>query len=140
MAVCKKISIERPSVCMGSFDSVIKLYKREIQSASVGEISASEGFTLVIEMAAGVQTLGTVGTQAVGTRRFSGVNIGSDTTHLFLLPYAPNFESIEVKNHFIEYGGKFFTIESITNLNEANLTLMYQSSERGSTLREAAEA
>lgn len=140
MATCKRISIDRSRVCRGDLNSVISLLKREIQGVSIGDIEASEDFTVVDTPFAGIKTLGSSGESSRGVRRFAGVNISKETTHLFFVQYADLYVTIETGNHFILHDGKYYRIIAINNLNELNLTVMYQCTERGDSTKEATEA
>jgi len=140
MAKCKRIQIDRTSVCLGDYKDIIEILQRDIEAPQLGDYQAMEVLTVVDTPFAGIKTLGGINVGAHGVKRFAGVNITDETTHIFLLPFADFYMDIEIKNHFLRYDGRLFRILSVDNINEDELTIMYQCTERGDEDKEASKA
>lgn len=141
MSTCKRIKIDKNTVCMGDHRHPISIQTRIIVAPGIGESQASEDFTLYADAIAGIKTVGSTGlVSARGVRKFNGINIDNSATHLFFVMYADLFFEVEIKNNFILFNGDYYTIISVDNINEDNLEIMYQCSLRGDSSKEASNA
>ena len=131
MGVCVKI-------CASELNKQISVLKRTLVSAKMGETTASSSFETIETPWAKVITLR-------GSKRYGGVTIDEKATHLFECRYQPELILLDGDgNHFISLENppitKYYKIIEITNVDEQNVKLIFQCTERGDMTKEASNA
>ena len=66
MSTCKRIKIDKNKVCDGDRRHPISILSRSIVGANIGDLSATEAFTLVDRPIAAIITTGSVGATGSG--------------------------------------------------------------------------
>lgn len=140
MSTCKRLKVDKNKICFGDYRHVIELLSRDIKAPSIGEKQAEEVFVNIDTPYAAVKTFGGGNVGSRGIRRFNGINIDPKATHLFFVPFTDLYAAIETENNFILFSGKHYSILSVDDINEDNLTIMYQCTERGTATKEASKA
>ncbi len=121
-------------ICISDLNKKATIQLREIHPPKMNKTAPTEKFTTVYTAGFMIQTV-------MGSRRFNGVNINKNTTHIFICRFSPRIENLDgAGEHFINYKGKFYRIGPITNIDEQNKYLMFQATERGLESKEATNA
>ena len=115
---CKKI-------CISDLNKRADIVKRILQGAKIGEKKPSINFSLVFPAFFKVDTVR-------GTRRFNGVNIEKNTTHIFTTRFDPSIVDIDDDGeHFMLMDDKYYKILRSHNVDESNFWMMYECTNRG---------
>jgi hypothetical protein len=123
-----------PDTCVSEFNKKCELVTRTLVPPRFGQTKATETF-ITFDIAG--YKISTV----EGTRRFSGVAIDKNTTHLFMTRFRPKIEKLDgAGEHFMRRNGKYFRIVRITNIDEHNKYLLFQCRERGLDTEEETNA
>lgn len=133
MAVCERKRSPRRKICGGDLRNVIEIQERAIGTPAPGNVDAPITFTTVATDRASIET-------TRGTRRFSGVNIDPNTTHIFTTRRNPNASLEAAGNQFVLFEGRRFRIIRLTIDNEDPYFMMYECTERGDETAAASEA
>ena len=75
-----------------------------------------------------------------GRSKFLGVNINDATTHIFIVRYSSGTASLEVANNFVLFDNRRMKILNTVNMNEDNLFIAIECTERGDDSKESTEA
>ena len=137
MANCRTIKYIKSKLCSGDLDHLISIQTRTLGETLPGESSPSETFVTILQPWAGIIT---PELQGSGVRRFNGVTLETNTTHIFYVFYDPTISALEVNNNFILYDGERYSIVSATDMNKQKETIMIQAALTGVTLEESSEA
>ena len=131
MGVCVKI-------CAGDLNKQISVLRRTLQPPRMG-LSASEST---------FETIETPWSKIVtvrGSRRYNGVNIDKSTTHLFECRYQPELMMLDGDGEiFISLENvnitNYYKVLEITNVDEQNVKLIFQCTNRGDSEKEGSNA
>ena len=135
MAICRPKRFPKDKICTADLRHKVFIKLRQQRATKLGEQEAEEVFTTIASPFAAITTLR-------GTQRFNGINIDDRATHLFNFRYSSFLNDLDVEhgNHFIEFKNKNYRILEITNQNENNLILFFQTTERGDEDLKASDA
>lgn len=133
MAKCIRKRIPKVKICVGDLRHKIEIQTRSLSANKVGEFNPQETFSLVVTSWAGVETPN-------GSSKFLGVNINEDTTHIFVMRYSSVIANLEVANNFLLFKSRRMRILSVSNMNEDNIFLAIECTERGDDSKAASEA
>lgn len=121
-------------ICISELNKKAVIVLRELRPPKQGQTESSVRFT-------NLYTAGFKITTVQGSRRFNGVNINKNTTHVFICRFSPRIENLGgAGEHFIHYKSKYYRIGPITNIDEQNKYILFQCSERGFDSEEATNA
>ena len=123
MAKCAYKRHVSTRVCSGDLHHYITLQSRALQPAPIGGV-VSTGFTTVKSVWAFSET-------TRGTRRFKGVNVEDNATHLFYIRYDADFFPLDGDNFFILFDSRRFRILRVTEADENKLYMVVQCCETG---------
>lgn len=113
------------NLCIADFRRKATIELRAIQAPNFGNTSPSESFSVIFTAYFFVQTL-------KGTKRFAGVNIEKETTHLYLARWRAAINKLDgAGQHFLRSRGILYRIVEITNINESDDYILFQCTERG---------
>lgn len=122
------------NLCTGDFNRKATVELRAIESQNFGETSPSEEFTVVFPAYFYVKTV-------KGTKRFDGINIKEDTTHLYVARWRSAINNLDGSGqHFIRSRGSLYRVLEITNVDEADAFILFQCTERGIDTQEETHA
>ena len=124
-----KLKFDSKSVCLADFKHPIQIMLREIKPPVPNSVSPEEVFTLVFSPFAAIKTFDTF--QTGGFKKFDGLNIADNVTHIFCIQYCAEYAGIETKNNFVLFKSQYYKIESVINIDEYGRILFLQCSVRG---------
>lgn len=129
---CEIKRFPKVKICIGDLRHKIQLATRVLGGQEPGDFDDT-GVTITPYASpwAAVRTV-------EGTRRFAGVNISDEATHLFYIRHRTDWLNIEAGNTFVIYGGRNFRVLRATNNDEDSIFDIIQTTERGDD--EASEA
>jgi len=130
---CEYKRIKKIKVCAGDLRHRVTIQTRALQANIPGQVSPSENFTELTKAWAGIETPN-------GYSKFAGVNINKNTTHIFIVRYQSAIANLEVANNFVLFDGRRMRILDVKNMNEDNLFLAIQCTERGDDSKTASDA
>lgn len=133
MARCTIKNLGTVKLCSGDLNHWISIQERVLTPPALGESTPIETFTEIKPVWAGVQT-------TRGTRRFYGINIESNATHLFIIRYNPELPLLDGDNYFINYKNRYFRILRVTDNDEEEYFSILQCVERGQDDKTASTA
>jgi hypothetical protein len=125
-------------ICTSELNKQISILKRSTSAVSIGDSDGDSDFELIESPWSKVRTI-------KGSRRFKGIAIDEKTTHLFEIRYQPELMKlngagetfISLENPPIK---SYYKIIDITNIDEQNVKLVFQCTERGDMVGEASHA
>lgn len=117
---------------------LIDVQKRTLGTSGFSTSEPTLTFTSIDNPLAIVKTIGSIETG--GSKLFSKISIDKSATHIFCVLYTAALSAVERDNYFISFGGKYYRILAVTNINEKDSVLAFQAVERGNTTLEASEA
>jgi hypothetical protein len=136
MANTIKKRIKSTRLCAGDLKAKVAIQTRDLIESDFDSAQPVELFTTVryqycaIESAFG----------ANGVARFDGINILEEATHIFWAMWDASFPDIEDRNHYLLFKNKRYRCLKVDNLNERDITLAIQVTERGEDSQEATKA
>jgi SPP1 family predicted phage head-tail adaptor len=130
---CTKKDFKKNKVCIGDLSKKIVLQSRAMGSVAPGTSEPTEAFTTIKSLWAAIETI-------QGTKRFAGVAIDENATHLFWFRYSATLTIPEDGNHFILYAGRRFRVLRVTIDAENDEYFIVQCTERGDVAANAAKA
>lgn len=133
MPKCVRKRIPRIEICAADLNKKIAIQERLLSAPSPGNTQPVLSFTNLASPWAAVET-------PRGSSKFLGVNINDDTTHIFIVRYRSLLDELEVGNNFILFKDRRFRILSVTNMNEDDIFLAIECTERGDDDKDANEA
>lgn len=133
MPKCVRKRINRIEICAADLNKKIAIQERVLSAPSPGSTQPFLTFTDIATPWAGVET-------PRGASKFLGVNINDETTHIFIVRYRTLLDDLEVGNNFILFKERRFRILNVTNMNEDNIFLAIEATERGDDDKDANEA
>jgi hypothetical protein len=120
--------------CISDLNKKCTIETRTIVPPQMGQLSSTMSFTVFFTGFFKILTLR-------GSRRFSGVNINTKATHLFITRWKTSLDDMDgAGEHFVRRNENLYRVEEITNLNEHNRWLILQCSERGIDTQEETDA
>lgn len=135
MAKCSRRRFNREKICAGDLRHTCSIQERSLAGSIPSQLTPVEQFVDVISSArCAIQTIEST------RRRFNGINIEKNATHLFIFRYSPSLLPIEPANHMILFRGNRYRILHITNNDEDNQYLTFQCADRGDVGRDASQA
>ena len=133
MGKCVTKRIPKVKICAADLRKRIVIQTRELGAVMPGQFSPVETFVTVANAWSGVETPN-------GRSKFLGTNINDDTTHIFIVRYSSDTSSLEVANNFVLFDSRRMRILDTTNMNEDNLFIAIECTERGDDTKAASEA
>lgn len=133
MPKCVKKRITRIEICAADLNKKIAIQRRTLAPPSPGSTQPVLTFTDIASPWAAIET-------PTGASKFLGVNINDETTHIFIVRYRSLLANLEVANNFILFNDRRFRILNVTNMNEDNIFLAIETTERGDDDKDANEA
>lgn len=133
MPRCVKKRIDRIEICASDLNKKIAIQSRTLGAPSPGSTQPNYTFTDIANPWAGIET-------PRGASKFLGVNINDATTHIFIVRYRALLADLEVANNFILFKNRRFRILNVTNMNEDDIFLAIETTERGDDDKDANEA
>lgn len=133
MSKCERKRVPVVKICAGDLRNKIDIQTRSLGGNSIGVVAPSETFTTLFSPWAAIETPN-------GKSRFLGVDINDQTTHIFIVRYDSTIVNIEVKNNFILFNSNRMKILRVKNMNEDNIFLAIECTERGDDGKAATEA
>lgn len=121
-------------ICVGDLKKKCTIETRSISDQNFGVTKPSINFSVLFTGYFLVQTI-------QGTKRFSGVNIEKEATHIFVCRWRASISNIDgAGEHFLRQSAKLYRVLRITNINEENDYLLFQCTERGIDTNEETNA
>lgn len=121
-------------ICIGDLKKKATIETRSIANQQFGETKPSINFSVLFTAYFLVQTV-------KGTKRFSGVNIEKQATHLFVTRWRSSISNLDgAGEHYVRRAGKLYRVLEITNINESDEYLLFQCTERGIDTNEETNA
>lgn len=120
MSCNRRIKQKADKVCIGSLNSRIIIYDRDITASSTSSVSYTETLSGAVTVWAMVRTI-------TGKDIFDGVNVIGTATHEFYIRYRDGITAAK----WVEYNSKYYDILSVENLNEENGFLKLNCNIRG---------
>lgn len=134
MARCNRRQFRsRERICAGNLDKFVRVEARTLAAAAIGSSNPQASFSLVKEVWCAVETIR-------GTRRYQGVHVREDATHLFFARYDADLLGLETGDNFLRLDSRLFKLLEVTIHAEDRHYLIVQCTERGDETRDAAEA
>ena len=123
-----------PKYCISDFSKKCDLLTRNLVAPKIGSSKPTTSFVKFDIAGYKVTTI-------QGTRRFAGVNLDKNATHLFMTRFRPKLNNLDASGeHFLLLGGKYYRILKVTNIDESNEYILFQATERGLEFKEESNA
>jgi hypothetical protein len=135
----KLIQFGRHKICRGDAKHYITIKRRNLDLATLDELSSDETFVDIAKCFAAVKTSSGVSI-ASGVSRFNDVNIDPRATHFFAVLSNETTRALETGNDFIEHKNRLYRILRTDNIDEIDRDVLIQCVERGAETLAAAEA
>lgn len=133
MPKCVKKRIPRIEICAADLNKKIAIQRRVLEPPLPGDVQPILTFIDIANPWAAIET-------PTGASKFLGVNINDGTTHIFIVRYRALISALEVGNNFVLFNDRRFRILNVTNMNEDNIFLAIECTERGEDDKDANEA
>jgi len=133
MAKCDVRRITAKKLCLGDLRHLVGIQSRELDESGFDTSQPVETFTQIRQQWCAIETVS-------GVSKFSKINIEDDATHLFWCFWDVVFPDLETGNNYMLHDGRRFKVLKVDNVNERNLALMIQTTERGESSEAASDA
>lgn len=121
-------------ICVGDLKRKCTIETRSISGQNFGVTKPSMNFTVLFTGYFLIQTV-------KGTKRFSGVNIEKEATHIFVCRWRSSINNLDgAGGNFIRQSDKLYRVLEVTNINEESKYLLFQCAERGIDTNEETNA
>lgn len=131
---CDVKRIKPLKLCTGDLRYLVSIQTRGLVDSDFTDSQPNEPFTTVRSQWCGLETINS------GVRRFAKINILEEATHIFWTQYDVSFPDIENLNHWVLHDSKRYKVLKVENVNERNVTIAIQTTERGNTSEDASDA
>jgi SPP1 family predicted phage head-tail adaptor len=131
---CAKKKFPKPEICTADLRHRVALQTRSL-GASFTDNEPIETFATIDTIWAAIET-----PTGSGSRRFSGVALDDNTTHIFWVRYNTSLPFPEDGNHFFLYRDQRYRIIRVANDMEQNEFYVIQCSNRGIDTKAGASA
>lgn len=116
----------------------ISVLRRSLDGSDFDTHQPVETFTEIDTPTAIVKTIAS--NYRAGDTMFGGIHILPDSTHIFCVLYTPTLAQVENQNYFIDLKTERYKVIAVTNDNEEDQVLIFQTTKRGDSSLGAAEA
>lgn len=121
-------------VCTSELSKKCSLEKRSIIAPKFGKNKSTELFTVFHSAFYKIETV-------KGVRRFAGININKETTHIFITLWRLALKDIDAAGeYFLRRMDKLYRIIDVTNVDEHNRYVIFQAVQRGLDSKEESNA